>query len=127
MFLGGQGLSGVVVQLVRKILSNLPTTSQSQCPSPYLDNRLFCFDDRLLNALIRPRQFTETPIKFSVRDHRNAPGFKLSPETDPGLIGLEGPENYIVNYHVSPVLPLVLCVLQKLNSPAKLTVFHRSP
>ncbi|KAJ7955534.1 Light-mediated development protein DET1 [Quillaja saponaria] len=51
-------------QFVKKMLGSLPFTCQSQSPSPYFDQSLFRFDDKLISATDRPRQSTDHPIKF---------------------------------------------------------------
>ena len=112
--------------MVRRILSNLPASSQVMSPSPYLDNRLFQYDEKLISAMVRPRPFTETPLKFAARSRSERPRFKLQPAS--GEVAGPGsrPARQLVAYHFHPWLPVVLCVVQSFGAPTQLTLFLSS-
>ena len=50
-------------QAVRRVLANLPASAQVLSPCPYLDPSLFQYDEKLMSAMMRPRPFSETPIR----------------------------------------------------------------
>jgi len=52
------------VQAVRRVLANLPASSQVLSPCPYLDPSLFQYNEKLMSAMMRPRPFSETPIRY---------------------------------------------------------------
>ncbi|KAG9160401.1 hypothetical protein Leryth_008805 [Lithospermum erythrorhizon] len=66
-------------QFVKKILSTLPVPCQSLSPSPYFDQTLFRFDEKLISAIERHRQSTDHPIKFISRRQPNILKFKIKP------------------------------------------------
>ncbi|CAI9098967.1 OLC1v1035707C3 [Oldenlandia corymbosa var. corymbosa] len=68
-------------QFVKKMLSSLPFSCQSQSPSPYFDQSLFRYDEKLISATDRHRQFTDHPIKFILRRQPNILKFKIKPGT----------------------------------------------
>ncbi|KAK8714202.1 hypothetical protein V6N13_149396 [Hibiscus sabdariffa] len=57
-------------QFVKKMLSSLPLNCQSMSPSPYFDQSLFRFDEKLISATDRPRQSTDHPIRPRIRQRR---------------------------------------------------------
>ncbi|KAJ4953224.1 hypothetical protein NE237_030056 [Protea cynaroides] len=66
-------------QFVKKMLASLPFSCQSLSPSPYFDQSLFRFDEKLISATDRHRQSTDHPIKFISRRHPNLLRFKIKP------------------------------------------------
>ncbi|KHN34152.1 Light-mediated development protein DET1 [Glycine soja] len=66
-------------QFVKKMLASLPFSCQSQSPSPYFDQSLFRFDDKLISATDRHRQSTDHPIKFILRRYPYSLKFKIKP------------------------------------------------
>ena len=113
-------------QVVRRILSNLPASSQVMSPSPYLDTRLFQYDEKLISAMIRPRPFTETPLKFAARSRSERPRFKLQPAGGELAGPASRPGRQLVAYHFHPWLPVVLCIVQSFGAPTQLTLFLSS-
>lgn len=71
-----------LLQAARRILGSLPTSSQGVCLSPYLDARLFAYDEKLIAPDMRPRTYSEQALKFVSQAHPNACRFKVGfPET----------------------------------------------
>jgi de-etiolated-1 len=58
-------------------LANLPASSQVLSPCPYLDPSLFQYDEKLMSAMMRPRPFTETPIRFTARSRPDRTSFRI--------------------------------------------------
>ncbi|KAI8913334.1 De-etiolated protein 1 Det1-domain-containing protein [Gorgonomyces haynaldii] len=65
-------------QAYRRILAALPWNAQSFTFSPYFDQDLFSYDEKLINASDRPRQSAELPCKFYCRK-TGVLKFKLDP------------------------------------------------
>ncbi|ESO05868.1 hypothetical protein HELRODRAFT_64519, partial [Helobdella robusta] len=67
-----QGISNIKqgnrLFFVKRVLSQLPISSQSYSSSPYLDTALFSYDDKWLNSLERPKNSGDHAIKFNARD-----------------------------------------------------------
>ncbi|XP_026664116.2 light-mediated development protein DET1 isoform X4 [Phoenix dactylifera] len=68
-----------ISQFVKKMMTSLPCTCQSQSPSPYFDLSLFRYDEKLISATVRHRHSTEHPIKFISRRQPNILKFKIKP------------------------------------------------
>jgi hypothetical protein len=66
-----------LLQAARRILGSLPTSSQSLCTSPYLDARLFAYDEKLIAPDMRPRTHSEQALKFVSQAHPKACRFKV--------------------------------------------------
>lgn len=71
------GLHVCLLQAARRILGSLPTSSQGVCLSPYLDARLFAYDEKLIAPDMRPRTYSEQALKFVSQAHPNACRFKV--------------------------------------------------
>lgn len=114
-------------QAVRRVLANLPASSQVLSPCPYLDPSLFQYDEKLMSAMMRLRPFSETPIRFTARSRPDRTSFRIQtiagepPATAPG--GRFG--RHYVAHHFHPHLPLVLCLVQSFTEPPQLTIFLR--
>lgn len=111
------------MQAVRRVLTNLPASSQVLCPSPYLDLTLFQYDEKHMSAMVRPRLFLETPLKFFARRRPDKPRFKIQ-----AMVGDPPPRygRHFVAHHFHPYLPLVLCLVQSYVDSPQLTIFLRS-
>ncbi|GAA0140857.1 ubiquitin-protein ligase [Lithospermum erythrorhizon] len=99
-------------QFVKKILSTLPVPCQSLSPSPYFDQTLFRFDEKLISAIERHRQSTDHPIKFISRRQPNILKFKIKPGPEAG--NTDTRTKKISSFLFHPILPLVLSVQQTL-------------
>ncbi|KAI5659065.1 hypothetical protein M9H77_27858 [Catharanthus roseus] len=99
-------------QFVRKMLSSLPFGCQSQSPSPYFDQSLFRYDEKLISASDRHRQSTDHPIKFISRRQPNILKFKIKPGPEGG--NSDGRTKKISSFIFHPSLPLALSVQQTL-------------
>ncbi|KAF7837373.1 light-mediated development protein DET1 isoform X1 [Senna tora] len=97
-------------QFVKKMLASLPFSCQSQSPSPYFDQSLFRFDDKLISATDRHRQSTDHPIKFILRKHPYSLKFKIKPGPEAG--SMDGRTKKISSFLFHPFLPLALSVQQ---------------
>lgn len=109
--------SGSFSQFVKKTLVSLPFTCQSQSPSPYFDQSLFRFDEKLISATDRHRQSTDHPIKFISRRQPKIPKFKIKPGPEAG--SLDARTKKISSFLFHPILPLVISIQQ--------TMFFQSP
>ncbi|KAF2315861.1 hypothetical protein GH714_040550 [Hevea brasiliensis] len=67
-------------QFVKKMLASLPFSCQSLSPSPYFDQSLFRFDEKLISAADRHRPSTDHPIKFISRRQPCTLKFKIKPD-----------------------------------------------
>ncbi|KAJ1391261.1 Six-hairpin glycosidase superfamily [Sesbania bispinosa] len=99
-------------QFVKKMLASLPFSCQSQSPSPYFDQSLFRFDDKLISATDRHRQSTDHPIKFILRKYPYSLKFKIKPGPEAG--SMDGRAKKISSFLFHPILPLALSVQQTL-------------
>ncbi|XP_057450116.1 light-mediated development protein DET1 isoform X2 [Lotus japonicus] len=99
-------------QFVKKMLASLPFSCQSQSPSPYFDQSLFRFDDKLISATDRHRQSTDHPIKFILRKPPYSLKFKIKPGPEAG--SMDGRAKKISSFLFHPILPLALSVQQTL-------------
>ena len=55
---------GGPLEAVKRLLGQLPISSQSFSPSPYLDLSLFSYDDKWISSLERPKLSAEQPIRY---------------------------------------------------------------
>lgn len=111
---------GGQTEAVRRLLAQLPISSQSYSNSPYLDLALFSYDDKWVSVLERPKACGDYPIRFYARDSgllkfkiyaglqgRNAPpaarrlvAFTFHPY-DPFAISVQRTNaEYVVNFHI---------------------------
>ncbi|KAL0123224.1 hypothetical protein PUN28_007674 [Cardiocondyla obscurior] len=114
---------GGVTEATKRLLAQLPICAQSYSSSPYLDLSLFCYDDKWVSMMERPKACGEHPIRFYARDSgllkfrmyagmlgRTAPtaarrlvAFTFHP-TDPFAISVQRTNaEYIVSFHVRHV------------------------
>lgn len=59
---------GGYVEATKRLLAQLPISSQSFSSSPYLDLSLFSYDDKYVSVLERPKAASEYAIRFFARD-----------------------------------------------------------
>lgn len=59
---------GGQTEAVKRILAQLPISSQSYSVSPYLDLALFSYDDKWVSVMERPKACGDQPIRFYARD-----------------------------------------------------------
>nr|XP_004511489.1 light-mediated development protein DET1 isoform X3 [Cicer arietinum] len=99
-------------QFVKKMLASLPFSCQSLSPSPYFDQSLFRFDDKLISATDRHRQSTDHPIKFILRNYPHSLKFKIKPGPEAG--SMDGRAKKISSFLFHPILPFALSIQQTL-------------
>lgn len=99
-------------QFVKKMLASLPINCQSQSPSPYFDQSLFRYDEKLISATDRHRQSTDHPIKFITRRQPYSLKFKIKPGPEAG--STDGRAKKISSFLFHPILPLALSIQQTL-------------
>ncbi|VDI37446.1 de-etiolated-1 [Mytilus galloprovincialis] len=111
---------GGQTEAVRRLLAQLPISSQSYSSSPYLDLALFSYDDKWVSMMERPKACGDHPIRFYARDSgllkfrihagvvgRNPPpaarrlvAFTFHP-SEPFAISVQRTNaEYVVNFHV---------------------------
>lgn len=59
---------GGQTEAVKRLLAQLPISSQSYSISPYLDLSLFSYDDKWVSVMERPKACGDQPIRFYARD-----------------------------------------------------------
>uniref|UniRef100_A0A1B0C8B4 Uncharacterized protein n=1 Tax=Lutzomyia longipalpis TaxID=7200 RepID=A0A1B0C8B4_LUTLO len=103
---------GGKVEATKRILAQLPISSQSFSSSPYLDLSLYSYDDKLVSVMERPKACTEYPIRFFARDS----GF-LKFRIFPGLQGkyLQPSSRHLVAFTFHPTDPFAISV-QRINT-----------
>ncbi|CAM8976448.1 unnamed protein product [Rhodiola kirilowii] len=104
--------SSQVVPWVKKMLASLPFSCQSQSPSPYFDQSLFRFDEKLISATDRHRQCTDHPIKFILRRPPYSLKFKIKPGSE--AENVDARTKKVSSFLFHPFLPLALSVQQTL-------------
>nr|CAD1837241.1 unnamed protein product [Ananas comosus var. bracteatus] len=110
-------------QFVKKMMTSLPYTCQSQSPSPYFDLSLFRYDEKLISATDRHRHASEHPIKFISRRQPNVLKFKIKPGPEAG--GWDARPKRISSFLFHPFLPLALSVQQTLMQPTVVNIHFR--
>ncbi|KAK9147196.1 hypothetical protein Scep_005953 [Stephania cephalantha] len=110
-------------QFVKKTMAALPFCCQSQSPSPYFDQSLFRFDEKLISATDGHRQCTEHPIKFISRRHPNILKFKIKPGLEVG--GADVQTKKISTFLFHPFLPLALSIQHTLLQPPVINIHFR--
>ncbi|KAJ9680964.1 hypothetical protein PVL29_020063 [Vitis rotundifolia] len=109
-------------QFVKKMMASLPFSCQSQSPSPYFDQSLFRFDEKLISATDRHRQSTDHPIKFISRRHPYSLKFKIKPGPEAG--STDGQTKKICSFVFHPILPLALSIQQTLFLQSSVVNIH---
>ncbi|KAK9267101.1 hypothetical protein L1049_009519 [Liquidambar formosana] len=114
--------ASVTSQFVKKMLAVLPLNCQSQSPSPYFDQSLFRFDEKLISATDRHRPSTDHPIKFILRRQPYSLKFKIKPGPEGG--STDGRTKKISSFLFHPILPLAISVQQTLFLQASVVNIH---
>ncbi|PKI56848.1 hypothetical protein CRG98_022806 [Punica granatum] len=96
-------------QFVKKMLGSVAYTCQSQSPSPYFDQSLFRFDEKLISATDRNRLSTDHPIKFITRRRPCTLKFKIKPGPEAGNADTRTKR---ISFLFHPFLPLALSIQQ---------------
>lgn len=109
-------------QFVKKMLVSLPFSCQSQSPSPYFDQSLFRFDEKLISAADRHRQSSDNPIKFISRRKPETLKFKIKPGPECG--SADGRSKKICSFLFHPHLPLAISIQQTLFMPPSVVNIH---
>ncbi|XP_073106300.1 light-mediated development protein DET1 isoform X2 [Elaeis guineensis] len=112
-----------ISQFVKKMMTSLPCTCQSQSPSPYFDLSLFRYDEKLISATVRHRHSTEHPIKFISRRQPNMLKFKIKPGPEAG--GSDGRPKRISSFLFHPYLPFALSIQQTYMQPTVVNIHFR--
>ncbi|XP_044509672.1 light-mediated development protein DET1 isoform X2 [Mangifera indica] len=100
--------AGSFPQFVKKMLASLPFSCQLQSPSPYFDQSLFRYDEKLISSTDRHRQSTDHPIKFISRRQPHTLKFKIKPGPEAGTIDTRTKRYSSFLFH--PFLPLALSI-----------------
>ncbi|MCO5571024.1 hypothetical protein L7F22_024755 [Adiantum nelumboides] len=108
-------------QVIRRTLTALPCNAQSHSPSPYFDQSLFHFDERLISATDQYKPCTEHPIKFLSRRKPNALKFKINPGLESGRG--DGRVKRVATFIFHPIFPFAITVQQAFMQPAVVN-FH---
>ena len=66
-----------LVQAAKRLMAGIPTSSYRLCMSPYLDAKLFMYDERLIEPDLRLRTYSEQALKFTSLAHPTACRFKV--------------------------------------------------
>uniref|UniRef100_A0A1D1XKS6 Light-mediated development protein DET1 n=3 Tax=Anthurium amnicola TaxID=1678845 RepID=A0A1D1XKS6_9ARAE len=110
-------------QFVKKMLASLPFGCQSQSPSPYFDQSLFRYDEKLISAADRHRQATDHPIKFISRRQPNTLKFKIKPGPEAGVA--DNRTKRMSSFLFHPILPFALSIQQTFMQPTVVNVHFR--
>lgn len=110
--------------LVKQISSLLPLSPQMTNSSPYLDARLFQFDDRFISAYSGPRPIAEHAIKFLTRGAQSCTRFKIDPVPDSDDEEESLSDSY-VTYVFHPVFPFAIsCICNHMSQTPKVMKFY---
>jgi len=109
-------------QFVKKMLGSLPFSCQSQSPSPYFDQSLFRFDEKLISATDRHRPSTDHPIKFILRRPPCSLKFKIKLGPEAG--SADGRTKKISSFLFHPFLPLALSFQYTSSSQPSVVNIH---
>ena len=110
--------------LVKQISSLLPLSPQMTNSSPYLDARLFQFDDRFISAYSGPRPIAEHAIKFLTRGAQSCTRFKIDPVPDSDEEEESLSDSY-VTYVFHPVFPFAIsCICNHMSQTPKVMKFY---
>ncbi|CAD5187736.1 unnamed protein product [Musa acuminata subsp. malaccensis] len=110
-------------QFVKKMMTSVPYTCQSQSPSPYFDVSLFRYDEKLISSTDRHRHSTDHPIKFISRRQPNVLKFKIKPGLETS--GAEARTKKICSFLFHPYLPMALSIQQTYMQPTVVNLHLR--
>lgn len=108
---------GSELELSKHISSLLPLSPQMTNSSPYLDARLFQFDDRFVSPYNCPKPVAEHAVKFLTRGLHSATRFKIDPYPASDEEEERDNDNY-VTYVFHPVYPFAISCICNPGSPA---------
>jgi de-etiolated-1 len=113
-------------ELSKHISSFLPLSPQMTNSSPYLDSRLFQFDDRFVSPHNCPKPVAEHAVKFLTRGLHSATRFKIDPFPASDEEEERDSDNY-VSYVFHPVYPFAIsCICNPvLPTPKVMKFFFR--
>ncbi|CAN0916039.1 Light-mediated development protein DET1 [Linum grandiflorum] len=111
------------LQFIRKMLASLPFSCQSQSPSPYFDQSLFRYDEKLISASERHRTSVDHPIKFISRRQPCMLKFKIKPGPEAGNVDNRTRKASSFLFH--PFLPLALSIQQSMHFPPSMNIHFR--
>jgi len=96
---------GSWLEVSEHISTLLPLSPQLTNASPYLDARLYQFDDRLVSPYNDPKPLAERGIKFLVREQNVSTRFKIdpSPSSESDL-----DSSYYATFVFHPIYPFVI-------------------
>eukprot|EP00271_Cylindrocystis_brebissonii_P015894 TRINITY_DN38960_c0_g1_i1.p1 TRINITY_DN38960_c0_g1~~TRINITY_DN38960_c0_g1_i1.p1 ORF type:complete len:255 (-),score=32.72 TRINITY_DN38960_c0_g1_i1:502-1266(-) len=113
--------SSSYAQTIKRALAVLPYNAQSHSPSPYFDQTLFHFDEKLISAFDRHKPCAEHPIKFISRRRPNALKFKIIPGAELGPA--DSRVKRVASYVFHPFLPFAISIQQSFMQPT-IVNFH---
>ncbi|CAN1188232.1 Light-mediated development protein DET1 [Linum perenne] len=111
------------LQFIRKMLASLPFSCQSQSPSPYFDQSLFRYDEKVISASERHRTSVDHPIKFISRRQPCMLKFKIKPGPEAGNVDNRTRKASSFLFH--PFLPLALSIQQSMHFPPSMNIHFR--
>ncbi len=113
------------LQAVRRILANVPVCCQVLSGSPYLDGNLFQYDDKYISAIVRPRVYGDSILRFVSKQHPESAKFKIAgePFDIPPTHGRAIKQ--VIHYHFHPVLPFVMSYLQTFVAGPQICIYTR--
>ena len=99
-----QKIYGSEAELLKQVCSVLPLTPHAFSSSPYLDSRLYQFDERYISSSQGPRPVPEGAVKFLARGEGGVTRFRIDPGDDED----EQETHDYVLYAFHPSYPLVV-------------------
>ncbi|KAJ3242535.1 acid phosphatase det1 [Chytriomyces hyalinus] len=116
----GKAKNGGRAQSVKRILASLPLNPQYYIESPLLDQRIFSYDESMMNNIQRPRSWSsQFAVKFWDRETGQV-RFKIDPNPgEPGSAieqALSKSKKY-VSYIFHPWIPFVISVMTVAGRP----------
>ncbi|KAJ3232380.1 acid phosphatase det1 [Chytriomyces hyalinus] len=116
----GKAKNGGRAQSVKRILASLPLNPQYYIESPLLDQRIFSYDESMMNNVQRPRSWSsQFAVKFWDRETGQV-RFKIDPNPgEPGSAieqALTKSKKY-VSYIFHPWIPFVISVMTVAGRP----------
>ncbi|KAJ8749729.1 hypothetical protein K2173_012280 [Erythroxylum novogranatense] len=110
-------------QFIKKMMVFLPFSCQSLIPSPYLDQSLFRYDEKLISASDRHKPSTDHPIKFISRRQPYILKFKIKPGPETG--NLDSRARKFSSFLFHPFLPLVVSIQHALYLQPSMNIHFR--
>ncbi|KAG9303109.1 hypothetical protein G9A89_005067 [Geosiphon pyriformis] len=115
--------NGGPTQAIKRVLACLPFCPQSRSESPYFDQSLFSYDEKIISASDRPKPSHDGPAKFYSR----ATGeFKFQIQLTPSTRGANRVKRY-VSFISHPWFPFIISVQYTLLQPTIVNFHVRAP